>query len=358
MIEQSTTVSGPPVVERPPGTARAGGRTPTAAAAAAVEAPEPEVARARRGMIVLWAVIGAAWTAFCVQAGVRWVLSDDFGPAAFADDQRMPDWSFWAMRTVEILSIALALWMIWIYLLRPLVRSRRLTLDGMIVIGSLLLITIDPMINYFHYTFAWNAQALNLGTWHFTFPLASEDVGVYAEGLAWAGPMYLYLGTGMAALMIRIITWMRRRNPAVSNLRSYGTATLAMLLLDLVLEMALVRSHVYAFPRTIEAFTLFPGSEYQFPVYESLFVALFALGFCALRMSAIESPDGLSFVERGVQRIRPGARTGTRLLAVIGFCFVCGFLSYFATWSWVSNNVDSYNPKVPSYMLPTHPGGS
>jgi hypothetical protein len=224
----------------------------------------------------------------------------------------------------------------------------------MIVIGALLTIIIDPVINYFHYTFAWNAEALNLGTWHFTFPLASKDVGSYGEGLAWAGPMYLYLGLGLSVIMVRVIERLRRRRPLISNVASYSIATFSVFLLDCVLELIFLRTHIYAYPRTIKAFTLFPGSEYQFPVYESVFVALFALGFCLLRMSALESADGLSFVERGLHRIRPRARTATRLFAIIGFSIFCGFTTYFLTWSWLSVNVNSYNRHVPSYMLPTH----
>lgn len=308
--------------------------------------------KARQGMVVLWAIIGAAWVAFCVQAMVRWAGSDEFAPAPFASDERMPTWSFWFMRSVEVASLLWAAGMIWVFLIRPIVRQRELTFEGKIVIGALLTIVIDPMINYFEYAFAWNAQALNLGTWHFTFPLSSDHIGSYGEGLAWAGPMYLYMGFGFSIIMTRIIARMRLNNPMVSNLKTYTTAVMAIWILDTLLELALVRAHVYAFPRTIEAFTLFPGSEFQFPLYESFFVALFALGFCCLRMSAMESPDGLSFVERGIDRVRPALRGIVSTLAIAGFCFVCAFLSYFATWSWLSVNVDSINPHVPSYMEP------
>lgn len=306
----------------------------------------------RTGAITVWAILGAAWIVFVAQALGRWVASDQFEPAPINGPDTFGGGWLVVLRIIEVASLGIAAATIWVYLLRPLIRERRFELDGMIVIGALLASAIDPLINYFEYTFAWNAHAWNAGTWINAFPL-STGPDDYAEGLAWFVPQYLYLGIGFAAIECRIIQRLRVRWPSASNVRTFATATSMIFVLDILVEQLFVRTHVYAYPRTIEALTLWPGSEFQFPIYESVFVALYALGFTALRMSAIDSPDGLSFVERGVQRIRPGARKLTRLLAVTGFCAAWAALSYFIPWSWMSVNADSINHKVPTYMLPS-----
>ncbi len=79
----------------------------------------------------------------------------------------------------------------------------------------------------------------------------------------------------------------------IANIRSFSMAFVVILLLDIVIEQLFVRTQVYAFPRTWDALTVFAGTQYQFPVYESVFVAAYAAGFTYLRMSAHDSPDGL-----------------------------------------------------------------
>lgn len=305
----------------------------------------------RAGAVSIWAIIGVAWIVFVGQAWARWIVSDtQFGPAPVYGPDRFAGAALLTLRAIEIVSLCIAAATIWVFLIRHLVTTRRLTLDGMIVIGSLLASGIDPLINYFHYTFAWNAHAFNLGSWLAYFPLHQGPTR-YAEGIAWFVPQYLYLGIGLAAIECRIIIALRRRYPAMPNVRSFAIAFAAILCLDIVLEQIFIRTRVYAFPRTWEALTLFAGTPYQFPVYESIFVAVYAAGFTALRMSAQDSADGLPFLHRGIGRWAPRLRTPVMLLATVGFCAVWAALAYFLPWSWMSVNPDS-TITPPSYMLP------
>lgn len=311
-------------------------------------------AEARRGGVSLWALLGVFWVLFVGQAWTRWILSDtQFGPAPIQGPDTFDGAALVVLRVIEVVSLLIAAATIWVFLVKPLIEQRRLTLDGMIVIGSLLASGIDPLINYFHYTFAWNAHALNAGSWLAFFPLHQSPTR-YAEGLAWFVPQYLYLGIGLAAIECRIILALRRRYPGIANIRSFSIAFVAIFGVDIVLEQVFIRTRVYAFPRTWEAFTLFAGTPYQFPVYESLFVAIYAAGFTYLRMSARDSADGNPFLHRGIHRWPEILRTPVKLLAVIGFCAVWAALAYFIPWSWMSVNPDSIITP-PSYMLPGSP---
>lgn len=303
----------------------------------------------RTGAVTVWAAVGVLWTIFVVQAWGRWMLSaTEFRPAPILGPDQFGEGRLILLRAIEVASIGVAAGTIWIYLVRPLLRTRRLQLDGMIVIGALIAVAIDPLINYFHYTFAWNAHAFNMGSWLAFFPHESGPTH-YGEGLAWALPQYLYLGIGFAAIECRIIQALRARRPGISNVRSFAASSLCMFAVDIVLEQVFVRAQVYGYPRTWSELTLFAGTQYQFPVYESVFVAVYAAGFTALRMSALDSADGLSFVERGVHRLRPGARTPVRLLAVIAFCGTWAAIAYFVPWSWMSVTPDSL-VQLPSFL--------
>jgi hypothetical protein len=305
----------------------------------------------RTGGVVLWAIAGVAWIVFITQALVRWVSSDSlFRPATIHGPDRFEGSALVVLRLIEAASVVILAATIWVFLLRPLINQRRLTLDGMIVIGSLLASGIDPLINYFHYTFAWNAHALNVGSWLAFFPLAQGPTR-YGEGLVWFIPQYLYLGIGFAAIECKIIRALRRRYPTIPNVRSFAMAFAVVFAIDILVEQLFIRTGVYAFPRTWEALTLFAGSRFQFPVYESIFVAVYAAGFTWLRMSAHDDPAGEPFIHRGISRWQFPLQAPIRLLAVVGFCAVWPAVAYFLPWSWMSVHPDSFI-NVPSYMLP------
>ena len=149
-----------------------------------VAAPERQDAEQDRGGgVSLWAVAGALWIVFIGQAWLRWMASETlFRPAPIKGPDTFDGAALLILRVIEVLSILIAAGTIWVFLVKPLIATRRLTLDGMIVIGSLLASGIDPLINYFHYTFAWNAHALNMGSWLAFFPLHQGPTR-YAEGL-------------------------------------------------------------------------------------------------------------------------------------------------------------------------------
>jgi hypothetical protein len=189
-----------------------------------------------------------------------------------------------------------------------------------------------------------------MGTWLAFFP-NSTGPQRYGEGLAWFIPQYLYLGIGLASIECRIILALRRWMPSISNVRAFAVGYLSIFGIDVVIEQLFIRTNVYAFPRTWGALTLWAGTPYQFPIYESLFVGIYAAGFTAVRISKLDAADGVSFIERGAQRWSPRLRTPVRLLAVTGFCAAWAAAAYFIPWSWMSVTPDSF-VDVPSYMLP------
>jgi hypothetical protein len=139
----------------------------------------------RTGGVILWALAGAAWIAFAGQAWIRWIASPNlFRPAPILGPDHFSTGLLVTLRVIEGISVVILILTLWFYLIKPWRRDGHLQLDGMIVIGALLASAIDPLINYFHYTFAWNAHALNLGDWLNFFPNSSGP-DRYGEGLVW-----------------------------------------------------------------------------------------------------------------------------------------------------------------------------
>ena len=80
-------------------------------------------------------------------------------------------------------------------------------------------------------------------------------------------------------------------------------------------------------------------------------VGLLGTAFALLRQSAIDAPDGLSFVERGIERYPARFRGLIRGLAVTGFSIATLLFVYHLPFSWFGFCGDSL-ASLPSYMRP------
>jgi hypothetical protein len=98
---------------------------------------------------------------------------------------------------------------------------------------------------------------------------------------------------------------------------------------DFVVENLAIRlTHGYAYAQTYGPLTLWAGSQFQFPLYESFLVAALGLLYTWMRLQAVSSDDGLSPVERGFDRWSPALQSTVRTLAAIGFCCAATILIY------------------------------
>jgi hypothetical protein len=149
-----------------------------------------------------------------------------------------------------------------------------------------------------------------------------------------------------------VIRRLRVRYPSISNVAALGVVFLLACVFDFVVENAIIRStQAYAFAQAPASVTLWAGSQYQFPIYEMLCVAALGTIFTGLRLSAIDAPDGVSIVERGFERFRPGLQMPVRVIAVIGFSMTMLFVVYHVVVNWLGTNGDSI-ARLPSYLLP------
>lgn len=305
------------------------------------------------GAVSGWATFGVVWIAISVQAIGRWLLSDDFQPAPVLGPDVFPAWRLVSLRVLELVSMVVLLGFVWFCVIKPWRRSGKLSLDGKFVIGGVFGAVADACLNLYTYLFAWNAHSVNYGVWAGFMPFHKAGATTrFGEGLLWGVPMYIYFCTGAAIVGCQVVHFLRRRFPGITNVRTLSAVFIVLVVLGMVLENTIIRiTQAYGYAQTTEWMTLFPGAAYQFPVYESLCTGALGLAFTVVRLSALDSRDGVSVIERGYLRWRPGLQEPVRLLAVIGFSVAAMLLLYHLPFNWLGVGGTSF-AHLPSYLLP------
>jgi hypothetical protein len=308
----------------------------------------------RQGPATVVAAIGLVWFVVCIEVVVRWVTSDtEFSPAPKIGPDQMADWRIVALRIFEIISLLVLFAFVWFCVVKPLRETGRLSLDGKFVIGGLISFVADAFLNVQHYLFAWNSENVNRGVWVRFLPFHSPDApSRYAESLIWGPPMYIYFCAGVAIVACYEANKVRRRWPTISKVTLFAFIFIGEFLFDFVVENVVIRTtHAYAFAKTYEPLTLWPGSVHQFPIYESILVAAVGCVFTWMRMEAEERPEGLSPIEMGVERWRSSLQGAVRNFAVLGFCFLTLVFVYHLPFNWLGL-IGTSVADLPSYLLP------
>jgi hypothetical protein len=318
----------------------------------ALEHPAPTVTAdtpPRSPQIWLWLVIGVLSTVVIANGWIRWLASDQLRAAATGPDEMsaVKQTLLWGAQAASCTAAAT---LIWIYLLRPLLRERRLTLDGKLLVAAFLSWFYDPLFNYFSYSQAWNSHLVNLSSWvnfipGWSFPNSTP----LAEPLLFTGPATIWGIFGSSLIGCALIERLRRRHPTMSNLALFACLGAIFGLADIVFETVLVRGlETAAYPDSPHFLTLFAGKPYQLPVLEPVCIIPLFLGVTAIRY--FRDSEGRSVVERGAEQIRsPRFRQLASLLAVTGALHVVMVVGYQLPWQLVALKADTA-PVMPSYF--------
>lgn len=307
---------------------------------------------ARQDTVVAWALWGAIWVVIAVNAIGRWIVSENFGPAPILPGDTMEATRLVGLRLLEVISTFVVLQCFWQWGVKPWMRERKVTLEALLLLGGFIGFTADAMLNLHELIFAFNAHSINLGVWTAFLPFYTGGPAHYAESLLWGLPMYIYFGVSASLAGCAIVARVRQRLPNITNAGAFAIAYLCFVVADFLLENFIIRTtHAYMFVKTYEPLTLFAGTIYQFPLYESFCAAGVSLGFTMIRQSALDSADGLSFVERGALRLPRQWQVPVRALAVIGACAFLFLFVYHLPFNWLCTIGESVSAP-PSYMLP------
>ena len=307
---------------------------------------------AQRGGASAWAAFGLVWLLVVINAWGRWILSDSFAPVPITPGDVMENWRLVGLRVLEVVSTLLVIHITWKSVIKPWLTEKRFGLDAVLLLSGVLGFCADANLNLHEYIFAFNAHSINMGVWTAYMPFHTTGPYHYAESLLWGFPMYVYFGIGAAYAGCELILKLRKKYPGISNASVYAMTYLFFCVSDFILENAIIRStHAYMFSKTYEPLTLFAGTLYQFPIYESFFSSVVCIGFTAIRMSSLESTDGMSFVERGAHRFDSRLQPFVRVLALFGATGLLFIVGYHLPVNWLGT-IGTSVLELPTYMQP------
>jgi hypothetical protein len=142
----------------------------------------------------------------------------------------------------------------------------------------------------------------------------------------------------------------RRRWPDMGKVGTFLVGMAVVVVFDVFLELFLIRAQMWSYPLAIRSLSLFPGTKFQFPLYESvLFGTCWALT-AALRF--FRDDKGRSVVERTISEEEMDTKRGTlkRFVAVTGFVHLT-YVIYSMCFSWAAVYGGPYPEGYKSWML-------
>jgi hypothetical protein len=292
--------------------------------------------------------VGALLVGVIVTGWTRWILSPDFRPTSTGSD-RFTGWQPIAAQSIQYLLFLSALGVVWRRLIRPVIRERRLSFDGMLVISGCLAWFYEPMGAMFNVALVYNAHLPNMGSWAQFIPFwHTPHVRSLVTPPLFDFGAYVWFVAGFAFLAGSALDRIRARFPEVTVPALLAGLFVSCALLDVGFETLIVRSELYAYPASAPAVTLWGGGPYQLPLVSVFGVAALLTGLTAFRSFG---RWGRSFPDRGADepsgRAKASPFVGT--LAVIGFTHLWMLATWFVPFNIAAQAAGSA-PRLPSYM--------
>lgn len=316
----------------------------TAPAAVAVDT------RRESPWVLLFGAFGAATVGYALYGWARWISSSDFKAAPHKPSWAQLGWRAYYLTFMQVSVIAMALWLTWRYVVKPLVRERSLPLEGMMVIGFFFMWFWDyASADYNAFSYSYNSFLWNMGNWTNFIP-GFHTPNTNLDGEPFSLPaMYIVWCFGSAVFGRWLFTRFRTRWPGLSNLGMFALAVPILVVGDIVGEwLFIVWPGYWTYAGTIGWLTFSAGTTHQFPFYEGL--VMLAPSFMFMSLLYFKDDKGRTFLAKGIDKIRgpKGFKTALITLAVCGW--VQGAL---LSYGLVQNNIDVWADQwaqEPAYM--------
>ena len=304
--------------------------------------------------VVFWAWVGAIILVLEANIWGNWVFGPHFTPTDPGPDpiSQLELWYLWG---IQSLSVVFCLCAIWFWILKPSLREGRLTTDAMLALCCWTIWFWDPSMNYNSTTVLYNAYAINMGAWtlHSWPGWTSPNGHLLPEPILVTGTGYLCWVYLMVVLPCFIMKKVKARFPNLGFASLLALLIAGVMLTDLIVEVLILRTGIYAYPGGIREITLFAGETYQFPLTEMLSFGGAVSVVAALRF--FKNDKGETFVDRGLASLKVSSfkRQWIKFLGLFGFTHTAFFIVFFVPNMWLATHSDPYPEGYPSYMINT-----
>ena len=266
-----------------------------------------------------WAVLGALSIAVQVYAYSHWIFVSGEATASPHGSTPVPTYMVVSARIFEVAATTGVVLAYWFWIIRPWIRDRRITSDGMLIASFAFVYWQDPIVNYTQNYFVYNSVLFDFGTWTSGIPGWSSPRGNFlAECPLFAGSFYISWAF-MAVVVANII--MRRaqaRWPQMGKVGLVGVCFAYLAIFDFVTECLMLRLGLFSWPGAIRSWSLFAGHYYQFPIYEPFLLGVWWTTLACFRY--FRDDKGRTVAERGVDQLKTTERSKgwVRFLAIVG----------------------------------------
>lgn len=272
---------------------------------------------------LVWIGLGVFWVGVFSWCMIGWVLGPDFRQNTYGHEAAPHDYVMF-LRGLEIAMLVLTAWILWYFVLRPVLRDRRLSDSGIYFLACFTLVVQEPWHSWIRPQLLYNNLFFNMGSWMGMLPVSNPTAHLTPVPLAFAGLGYFWIYGLPAYGGARLLDRFNAPRPGANRARLAPLQTIAatfagFCLFDLMIESFIVRTGMFVYPSTIPALTLFAGKSYQLPIYETAaWAGTYTFGACLLHY---RNAQGETVADRHVSMLaRPGARrTLLRWLGYVGF---------------------------------------
>lgn len=295
----------------------------------------------------------AAWGVISLLIGLyamgSWFGSADFKPSPMGPDP-LPASVWWTLRITEVVALSCAVWLLWRFMIKPWRQTGKLGWDGMFMISGFTLWWTDPIDNYFNFTFMYNTGFFNMGSWTRYIPgWEAPNQHLFPEPLFFVGGLYIWWFIAPVAVGCWALRKLQESRPDMSLMNRLMIMFGAFMVFDFVAEGIFQYLEIFKYVGTYAPLTVFAGTEHQYPLYNSVIMAMFFMGMTCLRY--FRDDKGNSWAEKGIDQVQlPAAgKSVLRQFAIMGFLSANIMIMYYTPYLLFSMKVDSF-PQYPSYL--------
>jgi len=284
--------------------------------------PQPRVRTKSAGLLhralslQIAATVGGLLFAFEIYLLGRWFSSAAFKRVPVGPTP-VPDWMKLGINLVQITAIPILFGFLYLFLVRPWMKDRRVSVDGLLCLAFILTSIYDPLSAYFHNWIMYNSYFVNWGNplsgipgWH-SF---AQPGAMVAWPVLFIVPGYVFTVFPGMKFGCWVLRRARIRWPHASVVRLMACCFVAMLSISIVLESQFyMRLGWYA---EVGSPAINGGRAFQNPWANVILAAVLIMCLSSFRFFTDDC--GQTLVERGATRFQSVPKqTALRFFAIL-----------------------------------------